>query len=184
MSELETIARPYAKAAYERAKETNSVDHWQIFVNLSSSFFEQSSIRKNLLTPGFLQELISWIDELAEKVRGQGLNQEEKNYLNVLNDLGRLSILPQISSLFQKMVDAADGICEVKVYAARKLEESDLVNLKRKLEDKIKKKINLNIIEQPELQAGIKIEYEDMVIDQSMKGKIEQFSRQLEDTRN
>lgn len=184
MSQSETIARPYAKAAYQQALANESLGKWQEFLQISASFAKNEAIISRLTVPGFFSEWQSWLNESLEKNRGEIMRKEEENFLNILQENNRLSVLPEIAEQFILQMHQADGVCEAKVYSANVLESQQKSSIIEMLEKKLGKKVMLEVIEQADLLAGVRIEYDGLVLDQSTKGRIEQFAQKLEDLRN
>lgn len=44
MAELSTLARPYAKAAFDYAKEQNAINEWETFLSVASSVVRDESL--------------------------------------------------------------------------------------------------------------------------------------------
>lgn len=184
MSQLETIARPYAKAAYELASEKGNIAQWAQFLAVAASICCDESVARRLNAPNFLTDLQTWIDEYLQHSRGQGLRGEEKNFLQVLEEANRLNVLPQIESEFQQFVAKADNLCKATVYTARALSKPQQQKIADALAKKTGQKVSLEVIEKPELLAGVRIEYNGLVLDQSAQGRLADFARQLEESRN
>ena len=54
MSELTTIARPYAKAAFEFAVEQSAVEKWTEMLNFAAEVVKNETVQ-NFLTSSFLE---------------------------------------------------------------------------------------------------------------------------------
>lgn len=184
MSQSETIARPYAKAAYHQAFLNKTINQWQDFFKIAAIFLTTKEVNAQLSTPEFFSKFKGWLDEALLKNRGKAMQKEEINFLQLLYDNDRLSVLPDIENLFGIQVHQANNVCKAKVYTAKVLSEAQHNLIVKMLADKLNKEILLEVEEQPDLIAGIRIEYEGLVLDQSIKGRIEQFAQKLEDLRN
>lgn len=183
MSQSETIARPYAKAAFEQAKE-NQRERWQVFLAVAGEILADETTIAHLKSPGFYPDLNCWLDEYLKKNRKEGLAQDERNFLQLLHDNHRLAILPEISQQFTQLINVNSGVCEAIVYTAQPLTDAQCQAITKKLSKETGQKVVLNVKEDACLLAGVRIEYNGLVIDQSAKGRIEQFARNLDDLRN
>lgn len=183
MSQSETIARPYAKAAFEQAGQ-NHRENWEAFLAAGASMLANESLINYLKAPGFYPEFTQWLDEYLTKNRGNALTQEEKNFLQLLHDNHRLAILPEIYQQFVHLINLEKGVCEAIVYTAQPLTTEQEKAIVKKLSEKTGRKVELLVKEDKDLLAGVRIEYNGLVIDQSTKGRIAQFARNLDDLRN
>lgn len=184
MSQFETIARPYAKAIFSEAKATNSVQSWQEFLNILALCAEDRNSFSRYIKQNFFKEFIAWLEEFLLKNRQKKLSDIEKNFLNVLNENNRLVILPEISKQFNFLFNEELGIIPVKVFSAKELTDEEVKNIEKLLAKKLNKELSLEVILEPKLIAGVRIEYQGLVFDQSIQGQIEEFGKKLEDLRN
>ena len=181
MSQSETIARPYAKAVYEQAVADGNIEQWQSFLTAVAKVTGGPEFTKRLSAQGFISEFQSWLGEFFTKARGEGLSAKDLNFLNILHDNGRLQIIPEVAQVFEELLNEGKGRTPVTVYTAKSLtpaqKQSIIALLKKKAQGR---GLLLKIIEKPELIAGIKIEFDGQVIDQSIQGRLNSFARKLE----
>lgn len=183
MSQSETIARPYAKAIFAQAGQADRAT-WQAFLAAAAAMLADEATVAHLKAPGFYQVLCQWLDEYLQQQRGKGLSTEERNVLQLLHDNHRLAVLPEIYQQYVQWANAETGVCEAVVYTAKALTDAQKIAISKKLTEKTGRKVELQIEEDPSLLAGVRIEYDGLVIDQSTKGRIAQFARNLDDLRN
>lgn len=55
---------------------------------------------------------------LLLSIAGDGLNAEGRNFVRVLVDADRITLMPAISSLFESLKDAADGVAKATIETA------------------------------------------------------------------
>lgn len=183
MSQFETIARPYAKAAFEQAGTKNR-NSWQAFLAAGAAMLADEDTAAHLKAPGFYDALTSWLDEYLQKKRGKGLYAEEKNFLHLLHDNHRLVVLPEIFEQYMHLVNLEGGVCQAVVYTAHALTDVQKKAIVKKLSEKTSRKVELDVREDSSLLAGVRIEYDGLVLDQSTKGRIAEFAQNLDDLRN
>ena len=91
MAEKVTIARPYAKAAFEYAREQNALGRWSDTLATASSVVADERVSKLLSSPRVTpQQLVDLIAEIAGKGSSNGLDESSKNFLNTLAQNRRL----------------------------------------------------------------------------------------------
>ncbi|SUO96015.1 F0F1 ATP synthase subunit delta [Suttonella ornithocola] len=184
MSQSETIARPYAKAIFEQTVNKQSQIQWQEFLTAAADFCQSEIVLARLFAPGFYDEFVNWLEQYLVSTRDSKLTKEERNLLHILRENDRLSVLPEIALKYDQLLNESEGMLEATVYSAKSLTSDEEKKISLFLEKKTNKKIVLKVKEQPSLLAGLRIEYDGLVIDQSTRGRIEQFARKLDDLRN
>lgn len=176
MSELMTVARPYAKAAFDFALENATVDKWQEMLVFSSEVAKNSDIRTVLasaLAPEKLADLFNGICDEQLDTHGQ-------NFISVLAENNRLSALPDISSQFNILKQEHDKEIDVEITSAIELSEEQLEKMSAALEKRLARKVKLNCNVNPGLVAGVIIKAGDTVIDGSVNSKLNRLSDALQ----
>ena len=93
MAELTTLARPYAKAAFAEAVEQNALEQWSDMLSVASQFAADEALAKVLMHPSLTAEQqATALTDLC----GDRLNQSGRNFLMVLGENKRLTLLPEI----------------------------------------------------------------------------------------
>lgn len=180
MAQSQTIARPYAKAVFGRASNETQQKQWQFFLQAAAQLLANPEVHRRLNLPHFVEELTGWLDQWLLQNREEGLNQEERHFLTLLAENDRLSVLPQISELYEQLLLNQAQSCLVNIQSAHELKHDEMEALRASLEKKIGRDVLLKTSINPELIAGVLIEYEGQVIDQTMKGRISAFARILD----
>lgn len=182
MAQPLTIARPYAKAIFELVRgDEQSQQQWETFMACAAELCSTVDVLQNLNHPGFFEELQSWIDSWLKENRKTGLTDQECNMLHLLGEHGRLPVFPQIFEEFVMLCSQSHNAVIVHVKSASKLNDADQKELQEAISKKLGKDIVLEVEEDKSLMAGVIIEYDGQVIDQSMKGRLTQFARKLDD---
>lgn len=181
MAQAQTIARPYAKAVFALASEQNSQKSWQQFLDAAASLTCTPEVMQHLHAPGFIAKLEQWLDDWLNEHRKQGLADPERNLINMLAEQGRIEVLPEIATAFTQLSSADNDTCIVQVRSAQPLNEQEKQELTRTLKKKIGKSVVLEIEDAPELLAGVTIAYDGKIIDQSLRGRLQNFARTLDD---
>lgn len=182
MAQPKTIARPYAKAIFGLSGDDSAAQaQWQTFLDAAAKMVEEPEIISSLNHPGFFSELTAWLDEYLKNTRNNALSEQENNFLRLLEEHDRLTVLSEIAATYAELCSASNDTTIVHVLSAKALSATAEKALGKTLQDKLGKAVQLEIEEDPSLIAGVVIEYDGQVIDQSMRGRLQQFARKLDD---
>ncbi|MEC7269142.1 MAG: F0F1 ATP synthase subunit delta [Pseudomonadota bacterium] len=176
MAEYLTQSRPYAEAIFEIAEQDNSVDSWIKDLALISTSFQDNLIQALIDTPDISQR------EKAEKFvsifEGE-VSAKTINFLKTLGQANRLKILDNIILNFLELVAKKRNQKNVVVSSAFELESDQLEKIKLAMQKRLGADIIITSAVDKTLIGGMKISYEDQVIDLSLKNKLESLKTQL-----
>lgn len=164
-----TLARPYAKAAFEVALQNNELESWNIFLATLAWVVEQREV-ENLITHPLVTD-----EDLYELVEGvvQGvLTEERKNFLRLMIENKRLNYISAVQELFLAYKEAHENKVEVHVRASMPLSEEQLKKLDLALSQKLNKKILITTEIDASLIGGAIIKIGDLTIDGSLKNTL------------
>ena len=176
MSELTTVARPYAKAAFDFAVEKNAVAKWQEMLTFVGEVAVNEDMHQ-LLTGAIAADTLA---DIFNNVCGEQLDEHGQNLVKVLAENKRLAALPEISTLFDAFKADYDKEIEVDVTSASTLTDAQQNELVASLEKRLARKVKLNCNVDPALIAGMVINAGDTVIDGSVKSKLNRLADALQ----
>jgi len=176
MAEPITVARPYAEAAFALARDQNALPVWAEMLRAAAAVADDPEMRTALDNPKLST---SDKEALFLSVCGDRLNAEGRNFVRVLIEADRISLLRQIRELFGALKDADEGIARANIASAFPLSEAELADLKRSLERRFGKKIETSVTIDRSLIGGARIAVGDTVIDASVKGELEAMANHL-----
>jgi len=177
MSQKNTaVARPYAEASFNLAKETAQVEAWSNELALLAQIISSSSIQRVLTNPAI--ETAQQI-QLILDIAGNALTKPVISLLNILADNERLLLAPEIQQLFEDFIQADSGEMGVDIVSAYVLKPAEEEQLKVALTQKFNCNVNIKSVKDSHLIGGIKIKAGDFVIDNSIKGQLTQLANQL-----
>ncbi|PCJ24276.1 MAG: F0F1 ATP synthase subunit delta [SAR86 cluster bacterium] len=169
MAELTTLARPYAKAAFEAALGESALDKWSNMLALSAAISSENGMSVVLTSPSLSVEQIA--DSFVE-VCGDELDTKGQNFVRLLAENKRLILLPEISSMFDKLKANQEKSVDVEITTAFEI-SSDVSNkLEQSLKDRLQREIKLTSKVDKSLIGGAIIRAGDNVIDSSIRGKL------------
>lgn len=176
MAELITLARPYAKAAFEIALADSALDKWSSMIALSAAVSEEAGVSRVLSSPSLSSEQIA---EAFIGVCGDELDAKGKNFISLLAENKRLVLLPEISTLFEVLKANQEKSVDVEITTAFEI-SSDVSNkLAQALKDRLKREIILATHVDQSLIGGAIIRAGDNVIDSSVRGKLSKLAESM-----
>ena len=176
MSELTTIARPYAKAAFDFAIEHNSLAKWNEMLSFVSAVIENKTIKGFLTSSLSAQKLANTLIDIC----GSQLDQFGQNLIRLMAENKRLSVIPTVFELFKHYEEEYQAIAEVNVFSAQPLSAEQIEKIVSAMEKKLARKVKLNCNIDNSLIAGIVIRTDDFVIDGSARGQLSRLANELQ----
>jgi len=176
MAELSTLARPYAKAAFEHAVEAKDLQGWSDSLTLAASVAQQPAMLKLLSSPSVTAAKQA---EAVNDTCGDELTAACQNFVSILSENRRLQLLPQISQQFESMKANLEKAVDVDVIAASELDANQQKNLSDALSAKLERKVNIQVSLDKSLIGGAIIRAGDTVIDGSIRGRLTKLAESL-----
>ena len=176
MAELLTVARPYAKAAFQHAQEQGSLDHWSQMLSFVAAVAADESMRELLANPKANSDEKA---QLFSSVCGDRVDDSMRNFIRQLADTGRLSALPEICAQFEALKSQKEQSIDAEFVTAFPLSDDQFNNLVNSLNKKMGRYINAKTTVDQSLLGGLIIKAGDMVIDGSVRGKLAKLADQL-----
>jgi len=176
MAELTTLARPYAKAAFEYAEAANDLGGWSKMLAVAADVANHEMVAALLSSPSLTSEAKA--EKFAE-LCGEELNTQGQNFLQILASNQRLSLLPEISLLFELLKAAKEKSLDVEMISAFDIQGDITDKVAKALQTKLNREIRVNTTVDKSLIGGVVIRAGDMVIDGSVKGRLEKLAEAM-----
>ncbi len=176
MSDLITVARPYAKAAFDFAVEHQSIDRWQTMLAFAAEVARNEQMAE-VLSGALAPEALS---ASFNAVCGDQLDEHAQNLIKVMAENGRLTALPDVLEQFIQLRDAYEATAEVDVISASALSDSQLTKISTAMEKRLSRKVKLNCKIDKSVLAGVVIRAGDLVIDGSVRGRLDRLADVLQ----
>ena len=117
--------------------------------------------------------------DIVDEIFKDSISLTVKNFVKVLIDKNRFSAFKYIVYAYEHELDLIKGLERVEVISAVEMKEDAKNRLKQKLEEKLKKSVMINFEQDAEIIAGLVIRIGDSVIDNSLRHKLEDLSKEM-----
>ena len=175
MAESLTIARPYAEAAFDTAQQHDGLPAWGDALSRLAAVVSQPQAAQLIGDPRITPQQVA--DVIADVARG--LSAEQRNFVRVLADNERLTVLPQIAQLFSDLHNRHAGVLDAHVTSAFPLTDVQVFEIRTALEQKHGCRVQVSVEVDPALIGGVSIRIGDEVMDASVRGKLAQLATAL-----
>jgi F-type H+-transporting ATPase subunit delta len=176
MAEKVTIARPYAKAAFDYAAESKQFARWSELLAVASAVVADERVAALLSNPRV--KPADLVDVIAG-VAGPKLDANGKNFLDTLATNRRLGFLPEIAAMYESLRAEIEKIADVEVISAVELNEAQRDRLTAVLKKRLQREIRLHVSVDPSLIGGAIVRSGDLVIDGSLKARLDRLASDI-----
>lgn len=177
MSELSTLARPYAEAVFRLAQDEKDLAGWSSRLQSLALIVSDAQVARLIADPAVATDRVAG---LIVEVAGSDLGERGSNFVKVLAENDRLSLLPEIDAQFEALKANAEGTLEATITSAQALTQAQLDELVAGLKARFNRAVNVQVAVDPELIGGAVIAIGDQVIDGSVKGRLQRMSFALQ----
>ena len=171
-----TLARPYAKAAFELAQTDNNLAGWDDMLSAVAMMTADESMDNWLQSPHATADKAV---EIIVDAMGGDVDARFKGYLGVLADNDRLTLCAEVFRLFQKLRQAAEKRLDVRVLSATPLQASQTERMQSALAKRFDCEITISNDVDPDVLGGAIIYAGDQVIDGSLVGRLKRLESSL-----
>ncbi|MDH2998290.1 ATP F0F1 synthase subunit delta [Pasteurellaceae bacterium LFhippo2] len=175
MSQLTTVARPYAKAAFDFALEQGQLDKWQSMLQFSALVAENADVKEQLSS----SLPAAKIAEMFIAICADQLDQYGQNFIRVLAENKRLITLPEVFNGFVNLRAEYEAVKEVFVTSASELTAAQATKIADAMKKRLNSEVKITSTVDSSLIAGVIIRYDDIVIDGSSRGQLSRLSQEL-----
>jgi F-type H+-transporting ATPase subunit delta len=176
MSTLATLARPYAKAAFELAQADQALSAWSDRLTLAAEMVTEPTLARLLESPMVGHERIV---ALMADAAGENFDKRFRDFLTVLASNDRLALLPQIGELFREFREEAEKRLSVRVVSAVPLDGDQAERMRAALAQRFDREIELHNEIDAGVIGGAVVYAGDQVIDGSLRGRLQKLSSRL-----
>jgi F-type H+-transporting ATPase subunit delta len=177
MAELATIARPYAQAVF-RAAQTGSTGMaaWSAFLSEAGQVAAHRDVQALAHNPNVSSQQIASLLLAAVK---SPASDEARNFVNMLAENDRITLLPEISAQFNDLKNDHEGAADAEIVSAFELSDTQRDELVTALERKFGRRLNPTVVIDPFLIGGVRVVVGDEVLDTSVRARLQQMHTAL-----
>jgi F-type H+-transporting ATPase subunit delta len=185
MADNNTLARPYAQAAFELAREHGSLDRWSAALNLASEVLADGRVAKFLGNPKLSDEQrLAFLTGLFQAAGGEdcilaGGDRKGTNFIKLLLAYERVDVLPEISVHFDALKAAIENTVDVTVTSATRLDDTQKNAIATALRKRLGREVRLETELDQDLIGGAVIRAGDVVIDGSLRTRLKSLANAL-----
>lgn len=176
MAERTTIARPYADAAFETARDANELAGWSEMMKLAEDIATDARMAEALASPKLDAPAKT---SLFLSIAGERFAEPMRNFVRILVEAGRIALLPEIRAMFDARKNEAESVAKARIETAMPLTEAQLAAITAALGARLNKRIEASVEVNPSLIGGARIAVGDTVIDGSVRGKLSSMAQAL-----
>lgn len=176
MSEAITIARPYAQAAFEEAQKLNALQAWSDALNTLADAISHPDVSAIIGNPKVAKTRSA---ALMEAFLGNSQDAKLKNFVRILADNQRLTVLPEIAVSFEVLKAEAEKSINVVVESPFELSAAQQDKIVASLKKRMGREIKLESRIKKELLGGVVIRAGDKVIDGSALTRLGEMATAL-----
>ena len=176
MAELSTLARPYARAAFEFARNRGELPTWSAQLATAAEVTLDAVMARLLSNPALTAEQQA---QTLKEVCGDAINSHGQNFVSILASNKRLTLLPEIYALFEQYKANQEKTVDVKVFSAFEVAEQTEQALARVLRTKLEREVKVDTVVDKALLGGVLIRAGDLVIDGSVRGRLNKLAEAM-----
>lgn len=176
MAELTTLARPYAKAAFEYAQAHQQLANWSAMLGLAAAVSQDDTMQRVLKAPRLTstEKATTFVEVCGDKFDAQA-----RNFLSIVSENNRMELLPEIADMFELYKAEQEKSVDVDVTSAFALNDEQQDKLAKVLSARLDREVRLQVAEDASLIGGVIIRAGDLVIDGSVRGKLAKLAEAL-----
>jgi F-type H+-transporting ATPase subunit delta len=173
---MAVVARTYARALFEAAKDEGRVDQVRdelaTFVEAVDDVPELRSLIRNpeldpLTKAATLDAVLEGADELI------------RNFVRVVTEKGRAGQLDEIAREYEALVAADEKILTVELTTAYELSDAEAASIVKKIEQSAGRTVEATRSVDPTLIGGIVLQVGSHRLDASVKGRLNRLRHEL-----
>lgn len=176
MAETSTIARPYAQAVFKLAKSGGDLAKWSDMLDYAAVVAGDQRVAELFNNPRVRDEELV---KLFLDICGSNLDDQGANLIRLLAENRRLGLLPEIAVQYGEMRAKEEDTLQAQLITARPVDDAVQKQLADALGKRTGRKVTLSAETDESLLGGAVIRAGDLVIDGSVRGRLERLAHTL-----
>jgi F-type H+-transporting ATPase subunit delta len=173
---VEEIARVYAEALFEVAKEKGKLDEIRSeLADFADALAESKEMQVFFFSPYFSST------EKKEGIRRviQGADEEFVNFLELLAEKHRMPVIFRMRRQFDELWKRENRRIDVTVTSATELDKSVVKRIGKQIEEQTGRKVNLSSEVDDSILGGLVLQVGNMVLDASIRNRLEKLRKSV-----
>ncbi len=185
MADNNTVARPYAQAIFDVARETDTLDELSASLRTAKDLLADGQVAAFLADPAMTDATrLEFLTGLFKSAAGDesvfsGSVRQGTNFLKLLLENGRVGALPEIADQFDDLKSAVENTVDVTVTSATPLSAEQQASISTALATRLGREIRIETAIDENLIGGAVIRAGDIVIDGSVRARLEGLTNVL-----
>lgn len=183
MADNNTVARPYAQAIFDIADDAGALGDWSESLAVAGQLLADDELVGYLGRPSFDDEQrLEFLAGLFAKAGAKALagdNQKGTNFVKLLLENGRMAVLPEISEHFEALKAKVENSVDAIVTSASALSPQQEKEIAGSLKEKLGRDVRITTEIDENLIGGAVIRAGDVVIDGSLRARLEGLANAL-----
>jgi F-type H+-transporting ATPase subunit delta len=175
MSEVATLARPYARAAFEAAQDAKALGAWSSHLKFTAQMLSDPRVRSTVMDPRVGASDLSTL----LLPNGEAVDSDFGRFVALLIENQRADLLVEISTLFEELKREAEHTLKVTVRTASAIPPAEENSMRAALKKRFNREIEMDQQIDPSLIGGAIIDAGDVVIDGSVRGRLARLETAL-----
>jgi F-type H+-transporting ATPase subunit delta len=173
-----STARRYAEAAFEIAQRDKNTEQWLMQLDRIAVATSDDSVVRVLEDP----EIPADKRQAAFKsvFTDTEMIPQVWNLLGLILRRRRLEMVGDIAREFRRLYNRREGIYEATAISAAKLDDAEVAAIRERLEKMTGGRIELTLAVDPRLLGGVQVRLGDLLLDGSVRGRLERLRNRLE----
>ncbi len=183
MADNNTIARPYAQAVFELANDAGALGPWSESLEIAGQLLADRTLVEYLGNPEFNDdqrlEFLTGLFAKAKATLLAGKDKKGTNFLKLLIENGRIGVLPEIATHFEAKKAQVENSVDAIVTSATKLSKKQTDDIAKALKKRLGRDVKIETEIDENLIGGAVIRAGDVVIDGSIRARLEGLATSL-----
>lgn len=170
------LARPYARAAFQLARDAGDLQGWSDRLGLLARVVDDERVANAIRAPRMSRGERA---QLVIRICEEHLDDGARNLVRLLADNGRLGQLPEVARQYEALRADAEGRVDAHVRSASPLDDDQKRRIAERLKRRLDREVELHCEVDETLLGGAIVRAGDLVIDGSLKGRLERLASRL-----
>lgn len=183
MADNNTIARPYAEAIFALANAAGELKTWSVSLHVAGQLLADKGLVEFLGRPALGNakrlDFLTGLFKKANAPQLSGGDEHGSNFLKLLLENKRIAVLPEIAAHFEVLKAEVENTVDATVTSATALSQAQADTIAAALKKRLGRDVKVTTEIDANLIGGAVIRAGDVVIDGSLRARLEGLATAL-----